>query len=69
MDIPIASGYNSCDGQAGVTSIIIGTLSFRTLLKTFGINGGKHKDSCGINLVGRHLLQGSMDPASTEGKS
>ena len=70
-DILIASGYRSCDGQAGVTRIIIGTLSFRTLLKTFGImkNGEKHKDSCGTNFVGRHLLPGSTDSASTKSKS
>ena len=37
MNILIASGYHSCDCQAGGTRIIIGTLSFRTLLKTFGI--------------------------------
>ena len=37
IDILIASGYHSCDGQAGVTRIIVGTLSLGTLLKTFGI--------------------------------
>ena len=42
MDILIASGYHIWDGQAGVARIIIGTLSLRNLLKTFGImqNGG-----------------------------
>ena len=45
MDILFASGYQSCDGHAGVTRIIIGTLSLKTLFKTFGImqNGGKAK--------------------------
>ena len=43
MDILITFGYHSCDGQARVTSIIIGTWYLRTLLKTFGImqNRGK----------------------------
>ena len=31
--------------------------------------GEKHKDSCGTNFVGRHLLLGSMDPVSTKSKS
>ena len=70
-DILIVSGYHSCDDQAGVARIIIGTLSLRTLLRTFGImqNGEKHKDSSGTNFVGRHLLLGSMDLASTKSKS
>ena len=29
----------------------------------------KHKDYCGNNFVGRHLLLGSMDPASKKSKS
>ena len=43
MDTLIASGYNSCDGQARVTRIILETFSLITLLKTFGImqNGEK----------------------------
>ena len=31
--------------------------------------GEKRKDFCGINFVGRRLLLGSMDPASTKSKS
>ena len=43
MDILIGSGYHNCDGPVGVIRIILGTLSLRALLKTFGImqNGGK----------------------------
>ena len=54
MDILIASGYHSCGGQAGATRIIIGALSLRTLLKTFGImqNGENQKSFCGTNFVG-----------------
>ena len=38
MNILIASGHHSCNGQAGVTRIIIGIFSFMTLLKNFGID-------------------------------
>ena len=43
MNILIASGYHSCDGEAGVARIVIGSFSLKNLLKTFGImqNGGK----------------------------
>ena len=69
MDIPIASEYHSCDGQAGVAKIIIGTL-FEDVPQNFGImqNGEKHKDFCGTNFVGRHLLLGLMDLVSTKSK-
>ena len=69
MDIPIASEYHSCDGQAGVAKIIIGTL-FEDVPQNFGImqNGEKHKDVCGTNFVGRHLLLGLMDLVSTKSK-
>ena len=42
MDIPIASEYHSCDDQAGVANIIIGTF-FEDVPQNFGImqNGGK----------------------------
>ena len=70
MGILIASEYHICDGQTGVTRIIIGTSSFRILLKTIGImqNWGKMHKHCGTNFMGRHLLLGSMDPASTKSK-
>ena len=71
MNILTASGYHSCGGQAGVTRIIIGTLSFRTLLQPLGSckMGEMHKDSCKTYFVGRHLLLGLMDSASTKSKS
>ena len=56
--------------QARVARIIIGNFSFQTLLKTFGVMqmGEKHKNSCGTNFIGRHLLLGSMNLASTQSK-
>ena len=69
MDILTASGYHSCDGQAGATRVIIGTLSLRTLLKTIGIMQNWGKDPGGTNFVGRHPLLSSVGLASTKSKS